>query len=90
MISSKAFTFNNHHYSNTKHFKAGVEFVMAHTDIPDAQAKIASREKEVPWYNPNLGDKLGDSARALLENYSGIPAGEVEAHVYKIVRLFPR
>jgi hypothetical protein len=25
-----------------------------------------------------------------LENYSGIPAGEVEAHVHKIVSLFPR
>ena len=60
---------------------------MAHTDIPDAQAKINTREKDVPWYNPNLGDKLSAPARELLENYSGIPAGEVEAHIYKIVGL---
>jgi hypothetical protein len=86
VISSKAVTIT----TPRKHFKAGVEFVMAQTDIPDAQAKIATREKDVPWYNPVLGDKLGDSARALLENYSGIPPGEVEAHVHKIVSLFLR
>jgi hypothetical protein len=58
---------------------------MAHTDIPNVQAKIASREKDVPWYNPNLGNNLGKSARELLESYSKIPDGEIEAHVYKIV-----
>ena len=63
---------------------------MAHTDIPDALAKIEAREKDVPWYNPELGNQLGDSARELLENYSKIPAAEVEYHVYKIVRSFAR
>lgn len=58
---------------------------MAQTDIPDAKTKIANRDNDVPWYNPNLGRKLGDSARELLENYSKIPAEEVEEHVYKIV-----
>jgi hypothetical protein len=58
---------------------------MAHTDIPDALAKIEVREKNVPWYNPDISRKLGDSARELLENYSRIPSAEVEDHVYKIV-----
>jgi len=58
---------------------------MADTNVPDAEMKIAKRDKEVPWYNPNIGNKLGTSARELLENYSKIPASEVEDHVYKIV-----
>ena len=58
---------------------------MAETDIPDAETKIANREKDVPWYNPHLGKKLGDSVRELLETYSKIPAEDVEDHVYKIV-----
>jgi hypothetical protein len=58
---------------------------MAETDIPDALAKIDNRDKDVLWYNPNLGKKLGDSARELLESYSKIPAEDVENHVYKIV-----
>jgi len=57
---------------------------MAHTDIPDAMAKIEKRSKNVPWYNPDIGSKLGDSARELLEKYSKIPAGELESHVYAI------
>jgi len=58
---------------------------MAETDIPDALKKIDNRDKGVPWYNPDLGQKLGDSARELLESYSKIPAEDVEDHVYKIV-----
>jgi hypothetical protein len=58
---------------------------MADTDVQDARTKISNREKDVPWYNPNIGNKLGNSARELLENYSKIPASEVEGHVYKIV-----
>jgi len=47
-------------------------------------------EKNVPGCNPEIGNKLGESARKLLENYSKIPAAEVEDHVYKIVRSCPR
>ncbi|KAE9378513.1 methyltransferase domain-containing protein [Stipitochalara longipes BDJ] len=57
---------------------------MAQTDIPNALQKIEARDKDVPWYHPDLGNKLGDSARELLENYSKIPAAEVENHVHKI------
>jgi len=64
--------------------------IMAHTEIPDALSKIEAREKDVPWYSPEIGNQRGDSARELLENYSKIPAAEVEDNVYKIVRLFPR
>jgi hypothetical protein len=58
---------------------------MAQTDIPNALAKIQEQSKDVPWYNPDVGKQLGDSARDLLEKYSKIPAAEVEDHVYMIV-----
>jgi hypothetical protein len=58
---------------------------MAQTGIPNALAEIQERSKDVPWYNPDVGSQLGDSARELLENYSNIPAAEVEDHVYKVV-----
>ncbi len=54
------------------------------TNIPDAEAKIDLRDKNVPWYDPKL-KKLGPSARELLENYSKIPPAEVEDHIYKMV-----
>jgi hypothetical protein len=61
---------------------------MAHTNIPDAQAMIASRTTDVPWFLPDMGNKLetGSSMRKVLENYSKIPAAEVEDHVREIVR----
>ncbi len=58
---------------------------MAWTDVQDVEAKVNAREKNVPWYNPNLENNLGPSARELLENYSKIPPDEVEDHVSKIV-----
>src|ERR1700761_8860185 len=60
---------------------------MAHTDIPNAIQKIETRDKDVPWYNPSLDQKLAASTRELLETYSKIPADQVENHVYKIVLL---
>jgi hypothetical protein len=53
-------------------------------NIPDAEAKIDLRDKNVSWYDPKL-KTLGPSARELLENYSKIPPAEVEDHIYKIV-----
>jgi len=57
---------------------------MAHTDIPNAAAKIRARDTDVPWYNESIGDQLGPTARQLLENYSHIPSSEVESYVYAI------
>ena len=54
------------------------------TNIPDAEVKIDLRDKDLPWYYPEL-KKLGPSARELLENYSKIPPAEVEDHIYKMV-----
>jgi hypothetical protein len=54
------------------------------TNIPDAEAKINLRDKNVPWYDPKL-KKLGPLARELLENYSKILPAEVEDHIYKMV-----
>ncbi|KAI4236487.1 MAG: hypothetical protein LQ349_002514 [Xanthoria aureola] len=43
-----------------------------------------SRTKAVPWYQPKVGSSLTPAGRQLLETYSGIPASEVEDHIYKI------
>jgi hypothetical protein len=56
------------------------------TNIPDAEAKIDLRDKNVPWYDLKPR-KLSPAARELLENYSKIPPAEVEDHVYKMVRF---
>jgi hypothetical protein len=58
---------------------------MAQTDIPDAQRRIGSRDKDVPWYTDSIESRLGPSARKLLEEYSHIPADQVESHIYAIV-----
>jgi hypothetical protein len=58
---------------------------MANTDISNALDKMKARSKDLPWYSPNPGDKLGPAARQLLENYSRIPPEEVEDHVKRIV-----
>lgn len=65
------------------------KITMAQTDVPEALAKIDRRSKDVPWYSSDMGNKLGDSARELLEKYSKIPADEVESHVYAVVRYYP-
>ncbi|KAI4260712.1 MAG: hypothetical protein L6R42_003916, partial [Xanthoria sp. 1 TBL-2021] len=43
-----------------------------------------SRTKDVPWYQYKVGSSLTPAGRQLLETYSGIPASEVEEHIYKI------
>ncbi|KAH7327081.1 hypothetical protein BKA65DRAFT_566308 [Rhexocercosporidium sp. MPI-PUGE-AT-0058] len=53
------------------------------TIAPDVEAKTNLRAKNNPWYDLEL-KKLGPAGRELLENYSKIPAAQVEAHVYKI------
>ena len=57
---------------------------MSQPYIPDP-AKIAARDKDVPWYVEDVGKKLGDTGRELFEKYSKIPADEVEAHIQKVV-----
>lgn len=44
-----------------------------------------SRSKNVPWFQSKLGSNLTPAGRALFQTYSGIPATEVEAHIYKNV-----
>jgi hypothetical protein len=55
---------------------------MAYTAHPDGAVK---GDTNVPWYANSIGTRLGKTARQLLENYSKIPADEVESHVFKIV-----
>lgn len=43
-----------------------------------------SRTKDVPWYQSKVGSSLTPAGRQLLETYGGIPASEVEEHIYKI------
>jgi hypothetical protein len=58
---------------------------MANTDIRDAQTKIGSRDKDVPWYTDSIGTRLGPATRKLLEEYSHIPAEQVESHIFAVV-----
>jgi hypothetical protein len=51
----------------------------------DTQLKIGTRAKNVAWYSETI-DRLGDPTRKPLEKYSKVPADEVEAHIYKVVR----
>ena len=44
-----------------------------------------SRAKNVPWFQSKLDASLTPAGRALFETYSGIPAAEVEAHIFKNV-----
>jgi hypothetical protein len=43
--------------------------------------------KDVPWYNGDIGVKLGPKAREILQGYAKIPSSELESHVSVIVSL---
>lgn len=47
-----------------------------------------ARSRKLPWYQDLLGNKLSPEARKLFEQYSKIPAQEVEAHIYRVVSCF--
>ncbi len=66
-------------------------------DIPAIQADVkvggqvgqggnGTVEKTLSWYRVDIGDKLSDQAKKLLEEYSGIPPEEIERHIYAVVR----
>jgi hypothetical protein len=57
---------------------------MAEVDNHSPQV-VAVPDTRPTMYNKNIGSKLGDPARRLLETYSKVPADEVENHVYAIV-----
>lgn len=40
-----------------------------------------------PWFQSKIGYSLTSAGRQLLEEYSGISASDVEAHIYKIVSV---
>ena len=46
-----------------------------------------SRSKSLPWFQSKIGSSLTPASRKLLEEYSGVSAVEVEAHVYRIVSV---
>lgn len=46
--------------------------------------QVGTHSKDAPWYSKPLVN-LTPPARELLENYSGIPAEDVEAHVMEVV-----
>ena len=53
----------------------------------DGPVPEGARSVSWPWYHHTLGDELTVEARNLLEEYSKIPSGEVESHIYRIVSL---
>lgn len=46
-----------------------------------------SLSKNPPWFQSKIGYNLTPAGRQLLEEYSGISASEVEAHIYRIVSV---
>jgi len=57
-------------------------------DVTKQGAKV-SRSKDVPWFQARIGSSLTPAGRQLFEDYGGLPASEVEDHIYKIVSGFP-
>ncbi|MCJ1395292.1 hypothetical protein MMC18_008176 [Xylographa bjoerkii] len=49
-----------------------------------AVAAAIPRSKNWPWYHESIGDKLTTTVKDLLEGYSGIPAEDMNSHVYMI------
>ena len=64
--------------------------IMEYADRADEVASgVASGDnRDAPWYAETIERKLGQPARELLENYSKIPADEIEGHVLKIVSFY--
>jgi hypothetical protein len=50
-------------------------------------SRLERYSKENPWYYKDLTNHLAPISRKLLEEYSHIPPEDVDAHVYKLVRL---
>lgn len=50
-----------------------------------APQEVAPPDLRFSMYNKNIGSKLGEPARRLLETYSKVPSDEVEKHVHTIV-----
>lgn len=56
----------------------------------DGPVPDGARSVSWPWYHQLLTHELTPEAKELLSAYSGVPAAEMEAHVYSIVGLFFR
>ncbi len=51
----------------------------------DGPVPNGARSVSWPWYHHTLTTELTVDARALLEQYSKIPADRVETHIYRVV-----
>ena len=60
---------------------------MAAQSKPFRIADDVSRSRNIPWFQSKIGSSLTPAGRSLLEIYSGIPASEVEAHIYNTVSV---
>lgn len=52
---------------------------------PPDPSKLDRSSKENRWYYKDLTSHLPAMSRKLLEEYSQIPAEDVDSHVYKVV-----
>lgn len=41
--------------------------------------------KKLPWYTPEIGSKLNETMRVLLEEYAGVSRYHQEEHIYRVV-----
>lgn len=51
----------------------------------DGPVPAGARSVSWPWYHHTLTTELTADSRTLLQQYSGVPAQDVEHHVYRIV-----
>ena len=58
------------------------------SDILAVDKDHPARSRKLPWYQASLDNKLSPEARKLFEQYSKIPAQEIETHIYKVVSYF--
>lgn len=58
-------------------------------EAAELDPKITARSKDVPWYH-ETPPFLSESARDVLENYTGLAKDELIPHVQKVASTHPR
>lgn len=54
-------------------------------DCTSKGTRDISELKKLPWYTPEIGNKLNESMQTLLEEYGSIPRYLQEVHIHRIV-----
>lgn len=60
---------------------------MPDTDPRNLPTDHPLRSRKLPWYNESICGEITPQTVQLFEEYSNIPASELESHIYKFVIL---